>query len=198
MPFLPDEDARQQIVYQILYFHGCSLTAFLRAIGQSRLFALSRLVVAAPLKKKEPGGRVKKESDSTFPPVPEGKEGRAFIYISFESGRPVITAAALALFHPFPLSSPLSRSLSIFSVLALRPSSAVRGSLLLSVLLFALLLPSQHTTTTSINPDTTPDNTFPTDPSSCWPISGPHYQSTRERRCESRGARRRTRMKNTL
>lgn len=107
--------------------------------------------------KKETGGTVtEKESDSTFPPpAPEGKEGRAFIYISFESGRPVITAAALAISSS---ASPLSRSLSIFSVSLglLSFFFAIYFLSLCSLAPTSIQLPASTPTTQTPSTDTSP------------------------------------------
>lgn len=90
------------------YRRGCGFCAFWLVAIRAQFWVRS-LELAASASKKE---TQEKESDSSVPPVPEGKEGRAFIYISFESGRPVITAAALALFLLPLLSYPRKVSLS--------------------------------------------------------------------------------------
>lgn len=118
--------------------------------------------------------RVKKESDSTFP-VPEGKEGRAFIYISFESGRPVITAAALALFLLLLLLRfSIPRKVSLFRLALPSPLRMLLPSASLSSSPLSSLLDA----TTSINADTSDRYR---QSSSCQSISGPHYQSARGR-----------------
>jgi len=100
--------------------------------------------------KKETGGNVRERERFHVLPVPEGKrKGRAFIYISFESGRPVITAAALALFFLLFLFSPreVFLSFSSRSVYLLLAARTFPLSFFLSIYLFHL------DTTTSINPD---------------------------------------------
>ena len=103
-------------------------------------------------------------------PGPEGKEGRAFIYISFESGRPVITAADspwASAIGPKLLSLSLSLSLSLFLSLFLcnTPEELpVRDFAPSALLSFTLLLSLSYTSAS---------------PSSPRPISGPHYRIPR-------------------
>jgi len=120
--------------------------------------------------KKETDSNVGERERFHVTPVPEGKRrDRAFIYISFESGRPVITAAALALFLLlFLLLFLYSQSLSILSVSLglplLRSSHLPSVFFSLSLSLFLL----HFDTTTSINPST---QTPPTDTASL--LAGP-------------------------
>lgn len=138
---------------------------FARSSTTSRILGPVVWTRGSPWKRlKETSGNVGERERFYVTPVPEGKRrDRAFIYISFESGRPVITAAALTLFLLLFL---FSQSLSIFSVSLGLPLLRLHlPSVFLSLSLSLFL---HFDTTTSINPST---QTPPTDTASL--LAGP-------------------------